>query len=137
VAKETITKLIDDIDGGVAHETVQFALDGRSYEIDLSSKNAKRLRAELAAYVESGTRVSRRVAGSGGRTLLARGHSPIAVDKDQNRAVREWAQRKGFEVAARGRIRQEIIDEYQKLPVADVVNSLIARTVRMTSRRSL
>jgi hypothetical protein len=42
MAKETVTRLLDDLDGGVAHETVKFALDGHSYEIDLSSKNAKK-----------------------------------------------------------------------------------------------
>jgi hypothetical protein len=36
VAKETITKLIDDLDRREAHESVKFGLDGHSYEIDLS-----------------------------------------------------------------------------------------------------
>ena len=40
MAKETVIKLVDDLDGGVAHETVWFGLDGQTYEIDLSSKNA-------------------------------------------------------------------------------------------------
>jgi hypothetical protein len=47
MAKETITKLIDDLDGGEAHETVKFGLDGHSYEIDLSTKNANKLRNAL------------------------------------------------------------------------------------------
>src|SRR5215467_4081734 len=33
VARETFTKLIDDLDGGEAHETVKFGLDGHFYEI--------------------------------------------------------------------------------------------------------
>src|ERR1700729_120761 len=44
MAKTVIVKLTDDIDGGDADETISFALDGRSYEIDLSSQNAARLR---------------------------------------------------------------------------------------------
>ena len=71
VAKETVTRLVDDLDGGVAHETVTFGLDGYLYEIDLSSKNAKKLRTELAAFVEHGTRVPRGAAAPskrGGRT---------------------------------------------------------------------
>jgi hypothetical protein len=44
MAKTVIVKLTDDIDGGDADETISFALDGRSYEIDLSSENAARLR---------------------------------------------------------------------------------------------
>jgi hypothetical protein len=107
VAKETITRLIDDLDGGEAAETISFALDGYSYEIDLSAKNAAKLRNALGAFVESGTRVSSRAAGSRG-TQAKR----AATDRDQNQAIRAWAERKGYEVAPRGRIKQEIVDLY-------------------------
>lgn len=113
MAKETITRLIDDIDGGVAHETVTFALDGHLYQIDLSSKNAKRLRAELATYVSHGSRVPTRVAATAGRPPGRRGGVAL-VDRDQNRAIRAWAQSKGFDVATRGRIKQEIVEEYHR-----------------------
>jgi hypothetical protein len=114
VAKETITKLIDDIDGGVAQETVTFGLDGHLYQIDLSSKNAKRLRTELATYISHGNRVSTRIAPTGVRTPGRRGGGAAVVDRDQNRAIRDWAQSKGFDVASRGRIKQEIIEEYHR-----------------------
>ena len=110
LARETITKLIDDMDGSVASETVAFGLDGYQYQIDLSAKNAKKLRSELAPYLESGHRVT-------GRATVARGGRrgrATAGDKDQNKAIREWAMRKGMDVALRGRIRQDIIDEYHK-----------------------
>lgn len=46
---QTITiNLEDDIDGGVAEETIHFALDGRSYIIDVNKKNAAALRKALA-----------------------------------------------------------------------------------------
>jgi hypothetical protein len=111
LARETITKLIDDIDGSVATETVAFGLDGYSYQIDLSAKNAKKLRSELAPYLERGHRVTGRAVAPGraGR----RGRATVG-DKDQNKAIREWAMRKGMDVALRGRIRQDIIDEYHK-----------------------
>jgi len=51
MAKTVIVKLTDDIDGDDADETVSFALDGRSYEIDLSSKNATRLREAFEPFV--------------------------------------------------------------------------------------
>jgi hypothetical protein len=107
VAKQTITKLIDDLDGGEAAETVAFALDGYAYEIDLSTKNAAKLRTTLASYVESGTRVSGRAAGARGGVARR-----SATDRDQNQAIRAWAERKGYEVAPRGRIKQEIVDLY-------------------------
>ena len=52
MAKTVIVKLIDDLDGGDADETVSFALDGRSYEIDVSVANVARLRDALKPFVE-------------------------------------------------------------------------------------
>jgi hypothetical protein len=45
-------ELIDDLDGSVAGETVNFELDGKSYEIDLSPENAKEFRRTLGQYVD-------------------------------------------------------------------------------------
>ena len=41
VAKQIIHKLVDDLDGGDADETVKFALDGVQYEIDLSERQRR------------------------------------------------------------------------------------------------
>ena len=54
MAKTVIVKLTDDIDGGDADETVHFALDGRYYEVDLSTANASKLRDALKPYMEKG-----------------------------------------------------------------------------------
>jgi hypothetical protein len=110
MAKETVTRLLDDLDGGVAHETVKFALDGHSYEIDLSSKNAKKLRSDLAVFVEHGSRVSNRTAAGQGRRSRQTGGS----ERDHNRVIREWAQSNGFDVAERGRIRQDIVEAFHR-----------------------
>jgi nucleoid-associated protein Lsr2 len=110
MAREVITKLVDDLDGGVAHETVRFGLDGRNYEIDLSTKNAKKLRSELATFVEHGSPVSNRSAAGAG----ARGRGSASPGRDQNRAIRAWAQAKGFEVAPRGRIKQEVVHAFHQ-----------------------
>ena len=76
MAKTVIVKLTDDIDGGDADETVLFALDGRSYEIDVNAANAARLREALRPFIEKG-RV--RGAGTGGRT--ARTARPAPAEK--------------------------------------------------------
>ena len=60
MAQQVQVLLVDDIDGGKAVETVSFALDGVSYEIDLSAKNAAKLRDALSTWVGSARR-------SGGR----------------------------------------------------------------------
>src|SRR6478735_6339763 len=52
MAQKVQVLLVDDLDGSEATETVTFGLDGASYEIDLSSGNAGKLRKELAHYVE-------------------------------------------------------------------------------------
>jgi hypothetical protein len=110
VAKRTIHVLVDDLDGGDAEETVKFSIDGIQYEIDLSKKNANKMRDAIAPYVSAGTKVGR-----GG--VLAGGRSASRIrggggDRDQNRAIREWAQSKGIKVSDRGRIKQEIVDRY-------------------------
>ncbi len=59
MAKKTQVILIDDLDQGQADETVTFGLDGSTYEIDLSSKNAAALRDALATYVGAAHRLAR------------------------------------------------------------------------------
>ena len=50
--EEVTVSLIDDFDGTEASETVKFALDGKTYEIDLSKANANELRRTLRPYIE-------------------------------------------------------------------------------------
>jgi nucleoid-associated protein Lsr2 len=109
VARETITRLVDDLDGSKAEETVKFALDGRSYEIDLSAKNAAKLRAALDVYVEYGTRLSRASA-----TASRGARATASTGRNENQAIRIWAEEQGYEVASRGRISQEIVDLYHQ-----------------------
>jgi hypothetical protein len=114
MARETVTRLLDDLDGGVAHETVSFGIDGVMYEIDLSSKNAKKLRSELAVYIDKGSRLPQRRSNGVAPARGARRRGSAAAERDQNRAIREWAQAKGFQVAERGRISQGIVEEFHR-----------------------
>ena len=111
MAKPNIHMLVDDIDGGEAEETVKFAIDGAQYEIDLSKKNAAKMRDALARYIDAGSKMGR-ASGGTARATAGRGRGPATVDRDQNRAIREWAQGKGIAVSDRGRIKQEIVDRY-------------------------
>ena len=65
MATQTIVTLVDDLDGSEATESVSFALDGASYEIDLSDTNADKLRDALAGYVASARRVDGARRGTG------------------------------------------------------------------------
>jgi hypothetical protein len=111
VARREIVVLEDDLDGGKADETVKFALDGVQYEIDLSDKNATKLRNLFADYLAAGRRVGRGGVVVGGRAA-ARARGSAAADREQNKAIRAWAKRKGRNISDRGRIPQEIVDEY-------------------------
>lgn len=110
MAKQIIHKLVDDIDGGDADETIKFALDGIQYEIDLSKKNAAKLRDVFAPYVANSTKVGRGGVVVGGRA--ARGRGVATADREQNKAIRAWAKKEGRDISDRGRIPQEIVDEY-------------------------
>lgn len=52
MAQTTTVKLVDDLDGTNADETLSFALDGKSYELDLSKRNAAALRKQFQPYLE-------------------------------------------------------------------------------------
>ncbi|SNY04447.1 histone-like nucleoid-structuring protein Lsr2 [Paractinoplanes atraurantiacus] len=110
MAKQIIHKLVDDLSGGDADETVKFALDGIQYEIDLSEKNAAKLREVFEPYVTSGSKVARGGVVVGGRA--ARGRGGATADREQNKAIREWAKKAGKDISDRGRIPQEIVDEF-------------------------
>ena len=73
MAQKVQVILVDDVDGGEAAETVSFALDGTSYEIDLAEKNAKELRDAFARYVSAARKVGRGNRASGG----GRSRSPV------------------------------------------------------------
>jgi hypothetical protein len=102
VAQRTV--LVDDIDNSVAEETVPFALDGVSYEIDLNAKNAAKLRDVLAAYVGVARRVGR-------PTGATRGRVRRGSDLD-TAAIRAWAREQNIQVNERGRIPAELVDRY-------------------------
>lgn len=59
MARRTTVALIDDLDGSPADETVEFALDGTAYEIDLSTAHADGLRDALSAYIDRARRRGR------------------------------------------------------------------------------
>jgi hypothetical protein len=110
MAKQVITVLTDDLDGGDADRTVEFALDGINYTIDLSDKNAGKLRKALDPYLGVASRVGR---SSGSRgTTLSRPAAPARANRDQNQAIREWAVKNGFAVSERGRIPGSVVEAF-------------------------
>lgn len=103
MAKKTFTHILDDIDGSEDAESLTFSYGNKSYEIDLSSKNKKKLEAALAPYIEAGrsTGGARRNSGS------SRGAS-----RSDLAAVRAWAKDNGHDVSERGRVPASVIEAY-------------------------
>jgi len=112
MAQRIVTELTDDTDGKPADETVTFGLDGRDYEIDLTSKNAAALRKALDVYVKNGRRLS-----AGGRRARTAGSAASSTPRSKSdldtKAVREWANKNGHKVSERGRIPGSVIEAYQ------------------------
>lgn len=98
--------LIDDIDGSGADRTVQFGFDGTHYEIDLSDANVAKLEEALAPFIEKATKVSSARAAGGRARRTASGRSKAAE-------VRAWAKEQGIAVPDRGRVPNDILEQYE------------------------
>ena len=112
--EEVSVTLVDDLDGGEAAETIEFSLDGKSYEIDLSRSNAKRLRSALRPFTEH-ARSARRARASGRRTSSnkkgqSRTRQTGATDPAE---IRAWAKAHRVKVAPRGRIAADVVERWQ------------------------
>jgi hypothetical protein len=112
MAKQVITVLTDDLDGGDADSTLEFGLDGVTYTIDLSDKNASKLRKALDPYLAVATRAGRSLGKSRGVARRAVTAPPGRVGREQNQAIREWATKNGYEVSERGRIPSTIVEAF-------------------------
>jgi hypothetical protein len=114
MAQKVLVEMVDDLDGVVGDDvtTVGFALDGRSYEIDLSSRNADNLRDGLAEFIAAGRRQrGGRATRGGGDPRPSATLDPAA--RERAHAIREWAREAGREVSGRGRIPAVVVEAYE------------------------
>lgn len=102
MAQRVRVELVDDVDDSPADETVSLALDGVSYEIDLSAANAAQLREALAPWLGSARR-------TGGRKAAGK-----KVTTGSPTDVRAWALSQGMAVSARGRVPADIREAYDR-----------------------
>jgi hypothetical protein len=107
MAQKVKVLLIDDLDGSDADETISFAVDGATYEIDLNAEHAAELREAFARWIGHARR-------SGGRRSgprrAAAGSAPSR--NGDTGAIREWARENGYKVSDRGRVSAEIREAY-------------------------
>ncbi|WP_422785724.1 histone-like nucleoid-structuring protein Lsr2 [Pseudonocardia spirodelae] len=116
MAKVETIRLVDDITGGDADETVAFGLDGRRFEIDLSTANADALRDALAPFLgaarPAGTPKAGRAAAPAATGSGASGSD--AATREHNREVRAWARENGWTLSERGRIPSEVVEAHRR-----------------------
>lgn len=115
MARKTVVRLVDDLDGSDAVETVVFGIDNRTYEIDLNATHAAALRESYAPYLRSARKVGRPgVSPRGARGGRPTATTPSAGGGDYDpRAVRIWAAAHGIAVAPRGRIPSGVIAQFR------------------------
>src|SRR3954463_8527280 len=107
MAQQTTVRFIDDLDGSEAVGTVSFALENRTYEIDLSDENTDKLHDALAPFIEHGRQVGGRGAARGRRRVQSQSgeeKKPARSSREEAAAIREWARAHGHKVNDRGRI---------------------------------
>lgn len=115
MAAITQTLITDDLNGKPDATNVQFALDGKTYEIDLDNLNAANLRRSLAKYIEAG----REVKATG---KAAKPRKATAPNTDAAR-IRAWAVEAGIPVGTRGRIHPNVVAQFEAAhtaPAAEV-----------------
>jgi hypothetical protein len=105
MAQKVQVSYVDDIDGSEADGTVAFAMDGTSFEIDLSASNGEKFRQALAPFIEHARRAS------GVKRGVARQRD--ASNRQRTHDIREWAKAQGMTISGRGRIPADVISKYQ------------------------
>jgi hypothetical protein len=83
-----VTLITDDLDGSETAQTITFSLEGASYEIDLTNAHAEELRSVLEPYMKAGRKTC-------GRRDGPRRSQGASADKDQIKAIRDWAKKQG------------------------------------------
>jgi len=104
LAQKITVTLQDDLDGGPADETVQFAIGGTGYEIDLSTSNAAAFRRQLAPFIAHARKAGRGLRRPPGRS---------AANRERSGDIRAWAKDQGITVSERGRIPASVVEQYQ------------------------
>lgn len=116
MVRKVTTQLVDDLSGDVIEpgdgRTVQFSFDGSSYEIDLTEDNTDKLRGAFSDYIAAARKISSRNNRGASALTSASPASKTRSDPNELAKIRVWAMANGHEVAARGRISQQVRDAF-------------------------
>jgi hypothetical protein len=106
MAMKTLKKYFSDVSGeeiGDESPTISFAIEGTTYEVDLTESEKQSLRDALAPFASVARKSSR---GTTRKKSSTGGPAP----KD----IRDWARDNNIDVPARGRIPLSVIEAFEK-----------------------
>ncbi len=116
MAKKSIIIVSDDLDPSQTEgvETVQFSFGGFRYTVDLGEENRARFEEAMRPYIAAGDRIGRDTpAFSGaGRPAVAAAPPRRRDSREVSREIRAWAEKHGIYVSDRGRIKQDVVDQF-------------------------
>ncbi|MBV8996905.1 MAG: Lsr2 family protein [Pseudonocardiales bacterium] len=116
MAQKTIVTLVDDLTGEAAENigTVEFALDGWAYELDLTDENGAKLREALSLYVNAARKIGgRRRSGARPSRAIKSTSRAANYNRETLKAIREWAKKNGHNVSDRGRLPADVVKAWE------------------------
>jgi len=121
MAQKTIVTLVDDLTGEEAENisTVEFALDGVTYELDLTDENRTKLHDALSQYANAARMIGgrRRSSPRPDRAIKSTSRT-TGYNRETLRSIREWAKKNGHNVSDRGRLPAEVLQAWDKAQAA-------------------
>ena len=115
---------------------MDFIVDNNRYQMDLSERNAARLREALAPFIAAARRAGGSTTTRSRRSTIAARPAGAGAD---TAAIREWASANGFSVSTRGRIAASVREAYENRAVSTaalVVESPTVEAEAKPKRRS-
>ena len=112
MAQKYIVQLVDDLTNEPIEdgdgESIQFALDGVNYTIDLSTEHADEFR---RAFDQYGSAARKADTASASKPRGSSARSATATKSDL-KDIRDWAAKNGYTVSTRGRIPANVQEAY-------------------------
>ena len=112
MAKQTITQLIDDIDGCTPRKRSRSASTVPITRSTSTRRTPAKLRDALATYIGHATPLRRARPPPAARAPSSAAPPPARADREQMQAIREWGRANGYEVSDRGRIPAALLEAY-------------------------
>jgi hypothetical protein len=95
---------VDDLDGTTeGARPITFAVDGVTYDIDLTEENLHELRNAFSPFIDAARP----------RPKPKQGSKP-KVTREQLAAIRQWGHANGYEFSDQGRIPNHVLEAFEK-----------------------